>query len=185
MCFEKAFHVILMHFYLLYLMFWGVFSKTRLFFSKILSFQNFDWSNLFFDQSKLHLKFYVSFCLFWLIKTVFRSIEYRESGFKKKTNLDLFKLTFSKVSNLFSLSLSPIQTWLHLKFFSFFIILFARFLSPNTGKTLLPFFLLLFSHFMHLCILIWGFRTYTYLRFSMILAIFSEIDHWLLFLWCY
>ena len=27
------------------------------FFSKILFFQNFDWSNLFFDQSKLHLKF--------------------------------------------------------------------------------------------------------------------------------
>ena len=29
------------------------FSKTSLFFSKILFFQNFDWSNLFFDQSKI------------------------------------------------------------------------------------------------------------------------------------
>ena len=56
-------------FYYLYSMIWGIFSKTRLFFSKILFFQNFNWSNLFFDQSKLHLKFYVSVCLFRLIET--------------------------------------------------------------------------------------------------------------------
>ena len=37
----------------------------------------------------------------------------------------------------------------HLRFLLFFIIFFARFLSPNTGKILLPFFLFLFSHFMH------------------------------------
>ena len=54
---------------------------------------------------------------------------------------------FKSFSKLFSLS--PIRTWLHLRFLSFFIILFARFLFSNTGKTLLPFFLLLFSHFMH------------------------------------
>ena len=54
------------------------FQKTRLFFSKILFFQNFSWSNLFFDQSKLHLKFFVSFCLFRSIETDFRLIKNRE-----------------------------------------------------------------------------------------------------------
>ena len=50
------------------------FFKNQVIFSKMLFFQNFDWSNLFFDQSKLHLNFFVSLCLF-------RSIETRESGF--------------------------------------------------------------------------------------------------------
>ena len=134
--------------------------KMSRFFFKKTWFMIFDWSKNSFNQSNI-------------VNQVF-----------KKTNLDLFKLTFSKVSKLFSLS--PIWTWLHLRFLSFFIILFARFLSPYTGKTLLPFFLLLFSHFMHFsCILIWGFWTYTYLGFLMIQAIFSKIDHWVLFLWCY
>ena len=57
------------------------FFKNQVIFSKMLFFQIFDWSNLFFDQSKLHLKFFVSLCLFWSIKTDFRSIETHESGF--------------------------------------------------------------------------------------------------------
>ena len=61
-------------FYSLYSMLWGVFFKNHIIFSKMLFFQNFDWSNLFFDQLKLHLKFFVSLRLF-------RSIETRESGF--------------------------------------------------------------------------------------------------------
>ena len=44
------------------------FQKPIYFIKKIPFFQNFNWSNLFFNQSKLHLKFYVSFCLFRLIK---------------------------------------------------------------------------------------------------------------------
>ena len=54
------------------------FFKNQVIFSKMLFFQNFDWSNLFFDQSKLHLKFFVSLCLFWSIETNFRSIENHE-----------------------------------------------------------------------------------------------------------
>ena len=68
-------------FYFLFSMLCGVFSKIRLFSLKCCFFQIFDWSNLFFDQSKLHLKFFVSLCLFQSIETVFRSIETRESGF--------------------------------------------------------------------------------------------------------
>ena len=51
MSFGIAFHLILMHFYFLYSMLWGVFSKIRLFFQK----------NIFPD--------------FRLIQTIFRSIE--------------------------------------------------------------------------------------------------------------
>ena len=51
------------------------------YFSKQMFFQIFDWSNLFFDQSKSFLKFFMSLCLVRLIETVFRSIEYRELGF--------------------------------------------------------------------------------------------------------
>ena len=57
------------------------FFKNQVIFSKMLFFQIFDWSNLFFDQSKLHLKFFVSLCLFQSIETVFQSIETRESSF--------------------------------------------------------------------------------------------------------
>ena len=55
--------------------------KNQVIFSKKMVFQIFDWSKLFFDQSKFLLKFSVSLYLFRLIKTVFRSIEYRELGF--------------------------------------------------------------------------------------------------------
>ena len=163
-------------------MLWGVFSKIRLFFSKKkMFFQIFDWSNLFFDQLKSCLKICVSLCLVQLIEPVFWSIEHRESSF---LNMDL-DLAFS---NFFFqvFSLSPIQTWLHLRFLSFFILSFARFLSPKTGKTLLPFFLFLFSHFMHFHeFLIWEFRTMHNLGFLMILAKSCVIDHWVLLVYCY
>ena len=57
------------------------FFKNQVIFSKMLFFQNFNWSNLFFDQLKLHLKFFVSLCLFQSIKTNFWSIKTHESGF--------------------------------------------------------------------------------------------------------
>ena len=118
--------------------------KNQVIFSKKMFFQIFDWSNLFFDQSKSFFKILVSLCLVRLIEPVFRSIEHRESGFLKHGSWLFQKSFFSKVFQVFSLS--SIQTWLHLSVLSFLILSFARFLSLNTGKTLLPFF---FSHFMH------------------------------------
>ena len=76
MCFGRAFHLILIYFYILYSMFWGKFSKIWLFFLKscfsrisihpiwcsinrnlVKKIQWasawFNWSNLFFDQSKI------------------------------------------------------------------------------------------------------------------------------------
>ena len=150
-------------------------------------FQILDWSNLFFDQSKSFLKNFASLCLVWLIETIFRSIEHHELGFFFfffKWILTFSKAIFSKVFQVFSLS--PIQTWLHLRVLSFLIFPFARFLSPNTGKTFLPFFLFLFSHFMHFhAFLIWEFQTMHKLGFLMIQAKFWVIDHWVLLLYCY
>ena len=79
--------------------------KNQVIFSKKMFFQIFDWSNLFFDQSKSCLKICVSFCLVRLIELVFRSIEHRESGFLKM-DLNFFKSNFFKsFFQVFSLSL--------------------------------------------------------------------------------
>ena len=74
------------------------------YFSKKMFFQIFNWSNLFFNQSKSFLKFLVSLCLVRLIKPVFRSIEHRESSFLK-TQFWLVQTSFQNFSKLF-LSLS-------------------------------------------------------------------------------
>ena len=120
----------------------------------------------------------MSLCLFRLIETVFRLIEYRELGFLK-TDLDFFKITFSKVFLNFSLSLrfGLGSTSDFCRFWSF---LLQGFSLQIPVRPFYPYFCFSF----HIsCILIWGFRTYTYLGFLMIKAIFSEIDLWVLFLW--
>ena len=76
----------------------------RLFFSKKMFFQIFDWSNLFFDQSKFLLKFSVSFCLFRSIETDFQSIENRKWAFLKVKSW-LFQIIFFKSFSNFPLSL--------------------------------------------------------------------------------
>ena len=74
------------------------------YFSKKQFFQNFDWSNLIFDQSKSCLKNSVSLCLVRLIEPVFRSIKHRVSSFLKNSALTDSN-TFSKPFSNFSLSL--------------------------------------------------------------------------------
>ena len=83
---------------------------------------------------------------FWPIESVFRLIENRVENFLK-TDFHVFKLTFSKVFNFFSLYRT--QSRLQSTFLSFSSILFARFFSPKADKTFLPFLLHLFSLFMH------------------------------------
>ena len=144
MCFGRAFYLILMHFYILYSMLWGKLSKIRLIFSKKLFFKNFDWSNLIFDQSKSCLKNSVSLCLVWLIESVFRSIEDRESSFLK-TVFWLIQSTFST----FSLSLSP--TWQgRTKIFCHFLPKFLQGFSPS--RQVRPFYPSFCSYFMISCI---------------------------------
>ena len=108
-------------------------------------FYNFNRSSLFFDQSKLRLKILVSLCLFRLIKTVFQSIEYRESGFLK-FSVWRVQNTFSKVFSTFlSLSLSPTRQSKIIQFFSFFSKSFARFSSPKADMSILLFLLYFIS----------------------------------------
>ena len=114
------------------------------YFSKKLFFQNFDWSNLIFDQSKSCLKNSVSLCLVQLIEPIFRSIEHRVSSFLK-TVLWLIQTLFQNLFQTF-LSLSELAR-LHRRFFVVFNLIFARFFSHKAGKTFIPLFLFLFSWF--------------------------------------
>ena len=61
--FWKTFRLILMHYFFIKQCALRSFCIKMLCFSKIWFFQTFDWSNLFFDQSKLRLKFLVWVCL--------------------------------------------------------------------------------------------------------------------------
>ena len=168
----------------LYSMLWGKISKNHVFFSlKSCFFQNFDWSNLIFYQSKSCFKNSVSLCLVRLIEPIFRSIKHRISGFLK-TILWLFQTSFQKVFQLF-LSLSDLAM-LHSNFLSFSFSIFARFSSLKAGKTILSLFLVLFSCFNASFHAFKGyFRTSLDLRFLLIQGYFSEIDHWVLLGYCY
>ena len=113
-------------FFFLYSMLWGKISKNQVFSLKSCFFQNFDWSNLIFDQSKSYFKNYVSLCLVRLIEPVFWSIEHCVSGFLK-TILWLFQTSFSKVFQLFlSLRLGKDA----LKFFVVFFLKFCKVFLP-------------------------------------------------------
>ena len=129
-------------FVLLYSMLWDKFSKIQVFSLKSCFFQNFDWSNLIFNQSKSCFKNSVSLCLVRLIEPVFRSIEHRVSAFLKRV-LWLIQTFFKSSFQTFLLS----TTW-HgciTNFSSFSSSIFARFSSLKVGKTILSLLLVLFS----------------------------------------
>ena len=103
-------------FYSLYSMLWEVFFKNQfIFIKKIPFFQNFNWSNLFFVQSKLCLKLWWSLCLFWSIKTVVSINQTSRIRFLKNSNLTCSNHFFKT----FSLSLSPTQQGSTTNFLSF------------------------------------------------------------------
>ena len=164
-------------------MLWGNCSKNLVFSLKKLFFQNFDWSNLFFDQSKSCFKIYVSLCLVRLIELVFQSIEDHISGFLKQF-FDYFKNIFFKKFFNFS-SLSDLAR-IHYIFLSFSSKIFARFSSLKASKTILSLLLVLFSCFHAYFHAFKGyFRNFWFLGFLMIQGLFSEIDHWVLMGYCY
>ena len=116
-------------FVLLYSMLWDKFSKNKVFSLKSCFFQNFDWSNLIFDQSKSCFKNSVSLCLVRLIEPVFWSIEYRISGFFKNSSLTVSKLLFQKFFNFSSLSDLARQ---HYEFFVIFFQNFCKVFLPQS-----------------------------------------------------
>ena len=126
--FGRAFHLILMHLFCYIQCFEVSFSKKSGFSLKKLFFQNFDWSNPFFDQSKFCFKIYVSLCLVRLIEPDFRSIEDRISSFFK-TVLWLFQIIFFKKFLNFS-SLSDLARQ-HISFFVVFFLNFCKVFLPQ------------------------------------------------------
>ena len=125
----------------------------------------------------------MSLCLVRLIKPIFRSIEHRESGFKK-IQIWLVKTTFSKTFQT-SFSLSD-SARLHKEFFVVFLQISCK-VSLSLSRYVyitLPFALF----FSFSCIISWflgNFQTMINLGFLINQALFCEFDQWVLFLqWC-
>ena len=170
MCFEKAFHLILMHFYFLFLMLWGVFSKISFFFSK---------KDVFPD--------------FRLIQSVFRSIEIlfkkfneplpgsidrtcflidRTSCFKFfKNNALTDSNTFSKKFSNFSISLRLGKA--AQRFFCHFLPKFLQGFSPSRlVRPFYPSFCSSFHVFMHFRGIFGPFQSWDFCWFN---AIFLKL----------
>ena len=138
--FGRAFHLILMHLFCYIQCFEVSFQKICFFFSQKLFFQNFDWSNLFFDQLKSCFKIYVSLCLVRLIEPVFRSIENRISA--------VSKTSFSKVFQLFfSLRLGKVALHIFCRFLPKFL---QGFPPSRPVRPLYPSFWFYFHVFVHI-----------------------------------
>ena len=144
------------------------------YFSKKLFFQNFDWSNQIFDQSKSCLKNSVSLCLVRLIKLVFQSIEHRVSSFLKIVFLTDSN-TFSKLFSNFSLSLRLGKA--PLKIFCLFSLKFLQgFSLTRPVRPLYPSFCFYFHDFMHKLMHFKGiFRTFQIWDFCWINPLFLKL----------
>ena len=160
-------------------MLWGVSIKFCFVFQKscfqkiLVGSVHFNRSNLFFYQSKLHLKFLSWFC-------VFRSIENRIESFWNTEFLtcsSLFKLFQKHFLSLFDRFKGQS------KIFVVFDQISSRFLSSDTGKTFIPLLFHLFSFLMHFFHAFKGdFRTKENLGFLM----FSfKIDRLVFLMGCY
>ena len=179
--FGRAFHLILMHLFLLYSMLWGKFSKNLVFLSKscfsrisidpiyfsininfALKFMWasawFDWSNLFFDQSKI-------------IFQVFLKQFYDCSSFSKSFSTFLLSPTWQGFPTIFC----------------HFLPQFLQGFPPSRPvRPFYPSFLLYFHVFMHIFMHLGDiFGIFWFLGFLMIQGLFSEIDHWVLMGYCY
>ena len=182
MCFGRAFHLILMHFYILYSMLWGKLSKIRLFSLKAV------------------------FLEFRLIQSDFRSIEILFKKFSeplpcsidqtcfsinRRSCFRFFKNSVLTDSNNFSKLFSNFSLSLQLgkatqKIFVVCYLIFAKFFSHKAGKTFIPLLLFLFSCFHALFHAFKGyFQTFLNLGFLLIQCYFFEIDHWVLLVYCY
>ena len=136
---------------------------------------SFDWSNLFFDQSKLRLKFLWSLYLFRSIVIVVSINRISRIRFLKNSDLTCSNHFFKNFSKLFlslPLGKAPQQFFCHFP---------PNFLQGFSLHKLVcpyyPFFCIVFHVFMHYFMFSWvNFRTMHKLRFLMYQALFFEID---------
>ena len=130
-----------------YIKFFEVYFQKSGYFSEKMFFQIFDWSNLFFDQSKSFLKFLVSLRLVRLIEPIFQSIEHRESSFLK-TRFWLVQTSFQNFSIPFFLTLRLGKA--PQRFFCCFPPKFLQSFSlPESVCLFYPSFCIIFLIFMH------------------------------------
>ena len=130
--FGKTFHLILMHF-IPNIHCFEEFFKNRFIFSKILFFQNFNWSSLFFYQSKLI--FDQSKLIFKQSKIVCQVL---------KNHIWLVQITFS--NSFISLRFGQAQSSLFCRFQPNVL---HSFPLPRPVCPLYPFFFIYFQFFMH------------------------------------
>ena len=182
MCFEKHF-ISYSCIFISYIQALRYVFKNSGYFSKKEFFQIFDWSIVFFNQSKFLLKILVSLYLVWLIEPVFRSIKHRELSFFIKLSFDLFKHLFKTFQNFFlSLRLSKAPQ-------KFFVIFHQNSCKVSLSLRWYVYFTLPFALFFSFsCIISWflgNFQTMLNLGFLINQALFCEFDQWVLFLqWC-
>ena len=179
MCFGRAFHLILMHLFCYIQCFEVRFQKFRFFSLKSCFFQNFDWSNLILINRNLTLKImWASTWFDW--SNLFFDQSNIVFQFFKNSSLTVSNILFKSFST-FSLFLSDLAR-LHSNLLSFSSSIFARFSSLKADKTILSLLLFLFSCFHAFK---GYFRTSLNLGFLLIQFYFSEIDHWVLLVYCY
>ena len=141
MCFGRAFHLILMHFYFLFSMLWGKFSKIRLFLKKAV-FPEFRLIQSVFQSIEILFKKFSEPLLGSIDRTCFLINRRSWIQFLKNsvlTDSTYFFKTFSTFLSLLNLAR------LHIRFFVVFDLIFARFFSHKAGKTFIPLLLFLFS----------------------------------------
>ena len=141
MCFEKAFHLILMHFISNIQYF-----KEFLFKNRFIIFQKFYFSKISIDPAYFLINRNCAQKLLWV------SVCFDQSKLifdQSKIVCQVFKKSDLTYSNHFFklLFLSPIRTSTILNFLSFLTKYFARFSSPKAGMSIIPFLFHLFPVF--------------------------------------
>ena len=181
MCLGRAFHLILMHFYILYSMLWGKLSKIRLIFLKS-CFSRIKLIQSDFRSIEILFKKF-SEPLPGSIDRTYFSINWRPwiQFFKNSVLTD--STYFFKTFSTFFLSLSP--TWQgNTTIFCRFLPKFLQGFPPS--RPVRPFYPSFCSYIHAFFHAFKGyFRTFLILGFLLIQGYFSEIDHWVLLVYCY
>ena len=142
MCFGKAFHLILMHFYFLYSMLWDMFSKNQVIFLKRCFFPDFRLIQSNFRSIEILLKKFSEPLSGSIDRTCFSINRTSWIKFFKKLRFDLFIYFFKTFSN-FPLSLrlgkAPLRIFCH--FQPNFL---QGFSLPRPVRPLYPFFCFIF-----------------------------------------
>ena len=127
LCFGRAFHLILMHFYILYSMLWGKFSKNQVFFSKM----------FFFEFRLIQSNFRLIEILFKnLGEPLPGSIDRTCFSINRTSCFRFFKNSSLTVSNIFFKNFSTFSLSLRLgkvalKFFVVFFLNFCKVFLPQ------------------------------------------------------